>query len=231
MRSSRRCNSCARSGGGSVAGRLLRSPWRPVGRPDKPDDRLGEPVADRHAAFGGAADRHLADVRRHASNGPAPGSIVRGVGLAAGPRRAPASTPQARRGIADRCLAGQTWIVRFHRSATYGRSRVEPVVWRPSRARWASAASRSGIALIDLDLDRAALHHLEQLVRGRNEISARGRVGHQRRPGQDTASPSGSGCRGRPAGSCPMIARSSPACRAAPGSRASARRLPGPTES
>ena len=144
MRSSRRCSSWAISGGASVAGSLLRFALGFVGRPNEPDDRLGDPVPNRHAALGGAADRHLADVRRHATDGPAAGGIVRRVGLTAGPGRAPAPAPQTRRGVASESVAGQTWIVRFHLPGPYGSSRVEPVVRRPSSARWASAASRSG---------------------------------------------------------------------------------------
>ena len=50
------------------------------------------------------------------------------------------------------------------RPSNQGISRVEPVVARPSSARWASAASREREALVDLDLDRAWTHHREQIV-------------------------------------------------------------------
>ena len=65
----------------------------------------------------------------------------------------------------------------------HGISRVEPVVARPSSARCASAASARAKALVDLDLDGAGCHDVEQVAgAGQQQLAVAG-VGHQGRPG------------------------------------------------
>ena len=180
MRSSRRCNNCARSGGGSVAGNLPPSPWAL-------SDMRTDPRSPRRASRQPScrvrwrAGPPSACRRRH-TDSPAPGSIVRRVGLATGPRGPAAPPPVEVRSFAMRSTSKAPWCPGPWTTGLRQQQR-RPVVWRLSRARCAAAAAQR-MALIDLDLDRTRCTTSNSSLAG-GPVSPRRGVGHEARPGQE----------------------------------------------